>query len=231
MSSRVALFLTFLTIVSLTVGDGLLSLDSSNGFKGLRRCALGCYNGGIRDGYQVAQQLDCRKPGVVYVAPDNDCFCRPDLQDTAVRYLSNCVFTSCSQNELDVSSATQVYKDYCSSAGYTAAPKSVAAQTTGSKLFQGSCLYCLPTNPGNIGAPTSSLGIPMETGSSESGAPNSTPPSRGGQSGLSIGGIVGIVAGVVGALAAVVGCFFKYKQYQKQKLQGTQSKFGGMEKA
>jgi hypothetical protein len=87
----------------------------------------------------VMEKLGCDKPGVVYIPPDNDCFCRPDLQATAVRYLSSCAYTSCSQNDLDVSSATQVYKDYCMSAGYTAAavtaPKSVPAQTT-SSMFQ-----------------------------------------------------------------------------------------------
>jgi hypothetical protein len=131
-----ALLLAFFTLLPFTVADGLLSIDSSNGFKNLRNCALNCYNGGIRDGYLVADQLQCRKPGVVYVSPDNDCFCRSDLQETAVRYLSNCVSTSCSGNQLDLSSATQVYKDYCNSAGYTAAtPKSVAAQATGGVLF------------------------------------------------------------------------------------------------
>jgi hypothetical protein len=131
MSPPIVLLLTFVTLISFTIADGLLSIGSFNDFKSLRSCALGCFNGGIRDGYRVADELDCRKPGVVYVAPDNDCFCRPDLQETAVRYLSDCASTSCSGNELDMSSATEVYKDYCSSAGYTAAtPKSVAAQTT-----------------------------------------------------------------------------------------------------
>ena len=120
-----------LALLSLVAAEGLLALDSSEGFLSLRSCALGCYNGGIRDGYMVTGELSCQKPGVVYVPPDNDCWCRPDLQETAVRYLSKCAYTSCSQNQRDVASATQVYKDYCTSAGYTAAtPNSTPAQTT-----------------------------------------------------------------------------------------------------
>ncbi|KAF2842737.1 hypothetical protein M501DRAFT_1053552 [Patellaria atrata CBS 101060] len=205
---RIVLLLTFLTVLPFTVADGLISLDSSNGFRNLRSCALVCYNGGIRDGYEVANQLDCRKPGLVYVPPDNDCFCRSDLQETAVRYLSNCAFTSCSGNQLDASSATQVYEDYCSSAGYTAAaPNSVSAQTTG----------------GIMRTSTSSSGTLGETGSSGSDTSNSDQPFHDDGSNFSIGGIVGIGAGVVGAIAAVIGCFYMHKQYQKQKRQGTQA--------
>lgn len=70
---------------------------------------------------------------------------------------------------------------------------------------------------------TSSLGTRAEIGLSGPDASNSNQPSHGGQSALSIGGLVGIVAGVIGAIATVIGCFLKYKQYQKRKLQATQA--------
>ncbi|KAK4107501.1 hypothetical protein N656DRAFT_785281 [Canariomyces notabilis] len=121
----------FLVLLSFAAADGVQSLGSSDGFNGLRSCARGCYNGGSHDGSMLESKLECDKPGLGYQPSDNDCFCRPDLQEIAVRHLSTCVYTSCTQNQLDISSATQVYKDYCSSAGYTAAaPVSVAAQPT-----------------------------------------------------------------------------------------------------
>ncbi|KAL5315698.1 hypothetical protein ACEPPN_016568 [Leptodophora sp. 'Broadleaf-Isolate-01'] len=197
--------LSLLALLPFTAADGLVSLDSSEGFNRLRSCALGCYNGGMRDGYLVADQIDCQKPGIVYVPPDNDCFCRPDLQETAVRYLSQCVSSSCSANQLDISSATQVYNDYCNAAGYTAAlPKSVPAQTTSATTR---------TSTSAIGHSST----PVETGSVGSDVPTSDQSSGASKSGMSTGEMIGVIAGVVGAIAAVIGCIFKYKHYKRQR--------------
>ncbi|KAK0714419.1 hypothetical protein B0T21DRAFT_70980 [Apiosordaria backusii] len=197
MTYRILFPLVLLSLLPIAVADGLLSLDSSNGFNKLRDCALGCYNGGIRDGYMVTDQLSCRKPGVVYIPPDNDCFCRPDLQETAVRYLSTCVYTSCSQNELDVSSATQVYKDYCTSAGYTAAaPKSTPAQTTAG----GEIVGTTPSDSGSI--PVVNTGTPD---SNETAGDNKFRPGIGAMFGIG-GGVLGAIVAAIGLCACASGC-------------------------
>ncbi|KAK0639471.1 hypothetical protein B0T16DRAFT_463143 [Cercophora newfieldiana] len=181
-------------------GGGLLSIGDTDSFRSLRACALGCYNGGIRDAYMVAQKIDCRKPGVVYVPPDNDCFCRPDLRETAVRYVSTCVYTSCKNNQLDASSATQVYKDYCLGAGYTAAaPNANDAQTTAGD----------DPSRGGTGNKT-----PTETGGSSEGSSSS-----GGGGGLSVGAMAGIAAAVISVIIGLIGLGFKYKSYKKTKEQ------------
>jgi hypothetical protein len=121
--------LPFFFLLVLTSAQ-VVTLDSVPELKDLRQCALKCYDahdGALRDpGEGIASELSCKNPN----APDNSCFCRVDLQSSAVKYISTCVDMWCSTNELDASSATQVYKDYCTSAGFTAEPQSVAAQTT-----------------------------------------------------------------------------------------------------
>ncbi|KAH7130803.1 hypothetical protein B0J11DRAFT_261653 [Dendryphion nanum] len=207
MLHRILLLSTILTLLTSISATGTVSFDSSNGYKNLRACALRCYDGN-RQGDNIARQISCDKPGIVYVPADNDCVCRSDLQENVVRYLSNCVSTYCSANQLDVSSATQVYKDYCNSAGYSAAaPKSVSAQATG--------VTSRPSEISGSMRTVASSSTPPETGAPVANPTNSNPPAAQGGSGLSLGGWIGIAAGVIGALAAVVGCYFKWKQSRK----------------
>ncbi|KAK4171906.1 hypothetical protein QBC36DRAFT_364740 [Triangularia setosa] len=223
MTPRFAFPLCFCLSFSIAVADGILSLGADSNFNKLRACALDCYNGGVRDGYMVMNKLSCQKPGVGYVPPDNDCFCRPDLQEIAVRYVSTCVYTSCGQNQVDVASATQVYKDYCTSAGYTAAtPKSTPVQTTAGSEIVGTT----PSSSGsrlivNTDAPNSNDLAGDNNDIANTSAPATSEPAgdNKGTSGLGTGAIVGICAGVVSAIAAVIGCVIKYKQYKKQKHQ------------
>jgi hypothetical protein len=108
----------------------ILSIDQVQGYKGLRECALNCYNGYGFDkpGYNIASELSCQP----YNSPGDACFCRTDLQNVAVDGLSSCVAGSCRAGaDLDISSATQIYKDYCTSAGYTQKAANVPAKTTG----------------------------------------------------------------------------------------------------
>ncbi|KAK4198298.1 hypothetical protein QBC40DRAFT_256172 [Triangularia verruculosa] len=223
MTSRFALLFVVLSLLSVVVADGLLSIGADSNYNRLRDCALGCYDGGIRDGYLVTDKLSCRKPGVVYVPPDNDCFCRPDLQEIAVRYVSTCVYTSCGQNQVDVASATQVYKDYCSSAGYTAAPKSTSAQTTVSTELAATAPSASGSRPAvNTGISDSNNPAGDSEDRVSTGTPNASEPAgdSNNTSGLSTAAIVGICAGVVSAIAAVIGCIIKYMQYKKQKQRG-----------
>lgn len=130
MISQLYFSLSFLLVLT---SAQVVTLDSIPELKDLRQCALKCYDahdGALRDpGEGIASELSCKNPS----APDNTCFCRVDLQSSAVKYISTCVDMWCSTNELDASSATKVYKDYCTSAGFTAEPQSVSAETTAGK--------------------------------------------------------------------------------------------------
>jgi hypothetical protein len=118
----------FMTLFSLSIAE-VVSMDSVSDFNDLRSCGNYCF--GYRSpGFRLdtlAQVLSCDSNEVI----ENSCFCRADLQDTGVKHLSTCVSSSCSGNMVDVAAATQLYKDYCTSAGYTAAPRTVKAQSTG----------------------------------------------------------------------------------------------------
>jgi hypothetical protein len=133
--SIVCLLLSLLS----TVAAQAISIDQIPAYNALRECAYDCYDPGVikHPGYYVASKLSCQP----YESPGNACFCRADLQQTAVNYLSRCVSSSCSANDLDISSATQVYKDYCTSAGYSSKVANAPAQTTGGKCSITSSLF------------------------------------------------------------------------------------------
>ena len=122
-----ALFLPFLGLATAQI----LSIDQVQGYQGLRGCALNCYNGYGFDkpGYNIASDLSCQP----YNSPGDACFCRLDLQPVAVASLSACVGSNCHGDAVDISSATQIYKDYCTSAGFTQKAANVPAKTTGGK--------------------------------------------------------------------------------------------------
>ncbi|KAF2706978.1 hypothetical protein K504DRAFT_459420 [Pleomassaria siparia CBS 279.74] len=65
----------------------------------------------------------------------NDCYCRQDLQNDALGFLSSCVSKGCRQGDvaIDASTAGSLYVQYCRHKGYPAPtePATIAAQTTG----------------------------------------------------------------------------------------------------
>ncbi|KAK5631501.1 hypothetical protein RRF57_007215 [Xylaria bambusicola] len=95
-------------------------------FSSQRPCAQQCFDGGIGGVFTAAGALaygiHCE-----YRNPQNECVCRPDLQDQAEAYLQNCVDNECNANSLDTNSAISIYDEYCTSAGYI---RNVAATTT-----------------------------------------------------------------------------------------------------
>ncbi|KAH6657827.1 hypothetical protein BKA67DRAFT_533016 [Truncatella angustata] len=107
---------------------GPLSIDQSDIYKGQRQCVFSCYEYSSIDivGGPIAEELSC-----AYRPVQNDCFCRPDLQREAVSYISSCVGRYCSSNPLDISTATNIYKDYCTSNGYLQAQATTEASITG----------------------------------------------------------------------------------------------------
>lgn len=108
----------------------ILSIDQIPAYKSQRQCAIDCFNGDgyFKPGYNIATDLSCTP----YNAPGDACVCRSDLQTSAINALSSCVLGQCRAGaDLDVSSATQIYKDYCTSAGYTQRAANVPAKTTG----------------------------------------------------------------------------------------------------
>jgi hypothetical protein len=59
------------------------------------------------------------------------CYCRgiQDFAGLVTTFLSSCVNKRCSSNAVDVSSAFEVYDDYCSGKGYTPSGESGAVVT------------------------------------------------------------------------------------------------------
>jgi hypothetical protein len=102
--------------------DASVTIDQSDIYKNQRVCAFGCFNGFDDIGYPIAQELSCPTFKVY-----NDCFCRTDLQGDANNYISSCVYNRCSKNAHDLSIATSLYDDYCTSNGYTAEAQITAA--------------------------------------------------------------------------------------------------------
>ncbi|PGH08467.1 hypothetical protein AJ80_07866 [Polytolypa hystricis UAMH7299] len=94
--------------------DAPISIDQISEYKQQRNCALRCFVRFNMIGYPIAGELTCPTNPA-----KNDCFCREDLQPTAVSYISSCVNFQCSSVTRDITVATGIYKDYCTSAGYT----------------------------------------------------------------------------------------------------------------
>ena len=114
----------------LTVGvlgaDGPVTIDGGDAYKQQRNCAAGCFVKFNDVGYPIAMEISCPTFRV-----QNDCFCRPDLQQEANLYISSCVNRGCSQNAHDISLATKIYDDYCTGNGYTRQAEVTAPSPTG----------------------------------------------------------------------------------------------------
>ncbi|KAI0505693.1 hypothetical protein F5B22DRAFT_651491 [Xylaria bambusicola] len=79
-----------------------------------RPCAQRCFAYNTNAGPErVANEIGCDSD-----VPQNECFCRSDLQADADAFLQTCVDRGCDQNSKDTNSAVSIYDAYCTSAGY-----------------------------------------------------------------------------------------------------------------
>lgn len=104
-----------------------VTITDFTSFSDLRPCAAqSCIQWSLDDlsEYVLASAIGCN----VMSTPENNCFCRTDLINSAATWLSKCVSSSCSGDTNDATSATAIYLAYCSQAGYV--PASAPAKTT-----------------------------------------------------------------------------------------------------
>jgi len=88
---------------------GTVSLFSEAAYSDQRQCVTNC-NGlpGLCIWCQnIGNMLGCSSPY------KNSCYCRTDLTSSALSMISTCVWTGCSQNEDDLSTALYLYSSYC----------------------------------------------------------------------------------------------------------------------
>lgn len=194
------LFLHLLPLLFVEVlCDGPVTIDQGDAYQKQRNCAFSCFRSFDDPGYPIAMTISCPTFKV-----QNDCFCRPDLQQDAQQFVFSCVSNGCSKNTNDISLATSIYNDYCTSNGYE------RAQVT--------------TPPNTESSPTSSTGT-TNARSTATSAPGSSQPedqldeqsSSDKGDGLAGGAIAGIVVGAVSAVAAVIGLYFRWRTYKLEK--------------
>ncbi|KAI0505846.1 hypothetical protein F5B22DRAFT_494157 [Xylaria bambusicola] len=203
-----------------------------------RPCAQQCFGGGIFTAAgALAYGIECE-----YRNPQNECVCRPDLQDQAEAYLQTCVDRGCTANSLDTNSAVSIYDEYCTSAGYirnvaatTTSGSSPSLSSTKSQPQQTFHTSTTPSSSSNTVEDPSYSARPGETqtsaptgsGSNDGNNENNNTNSNGGSSdennnkggggGLDTGDVVGIVVGVLGFIATAIGTWFTYKSIKNKK--------------
>ncbi|KAF9885256.1 hypothetical protein FE257_000616 [Aspergillus nanangensis] len=107
------LFLLSATPLSATT----VTLTNQPAYAAQRPCATDCfYEGFSVDGGpdRLANQIGCDTDPI-----ENECFCRPDMQQDAINNLQSCVNSACDSKTRDLDSALSVYNDYCTKNGYT----------------------------------------------------------------------------------------------------------------
>jgi protein involved in ribonucleotide reduction len=102
------------------VCDGTVSIASSNAFITQRPCARGCIMGANN-----AIDVGCGSPLL------NSCFCRPDLQSSALYQVSSCASLNCDGATTDIDNVISLYTAYCSTA--TLSTTSVAVISSGAE--------------------------------------------------------------------------------------------------
>ncbi|KAJ9642400.1 hypothetical protein H2201_004792 [Coniosporium apollinis] len=165
-------------------------------YQSQRNCAKYCFfvvSSGQGPPNEVARHLSCAVDPI-----ENDCFCRPDLQAQADSYIKSCVGNACTRNALDISSATQVYNDYCTSAGFQRAEVTASTPTSDTTI---------KTTTGATQAPATIT--PSSSGSSSSSGKD--------EEKLGTGEIVGIIVGTLGFIATVAGAWFSYKALKNKR--------------
>ena len=98
-----------------------VSIDSGEAFNSLRSCARDSF---VDNGYYVGRHVSCEYPA------ENSCFCRADLQQDAISFVSVRVASKCNGNDLDVSSAVGLYTGYCANIDGAAAPATTTGAST-----------------------------------------------------------------------------------------------------
>jgi hypothetical protein len=132
------------------LADDPVSLERISRYHEQRECAYHCFANLSVPGDLIAHALGCAEE-----PPMNDCFCRPDLQQSAASYLSGCVGGYCDGNTVDINQATAVYKEYCTSAGYTMPMTGVEATTTPSGGFTVTATITIAEATVTVTAPSS----------------------------------------------------------------------------
>ncbi|KAI0393016.1 hypothetical protein F5Y17DRAFT_434280 [Xylariaceae sp. FL0594] len=198
-----------------------------------RPCAQDCFVYGFYTGPdKLASAIGCE-----YRNPQNECFCRGDLQPKADAYLRNCVDRGCNQNTLDTDSALSIYDAYCTGAGYlrtTPATTATTAAGPSSTLLVSQSSTSPPqssTSPNPI-EPSSNAGkgsnVPVDSSQTQSSAPTDTASAgsghgsgsgSGNSNALGTSDIIGIVVGILGLIVAVIGVYFSWKAIQKKRQQ------------
>jgi hypothetical protein len=100
-------------------GDETVSIETFPAYKDLRGCATCCFRQCSAECLFIIGDVISCGHGDIYCGQDalDSCFCRSDLQATVETYISKCVFTACSSNLNDMSSAVYAYTEYCKSTG------------------------------------------------------------------------------------------------------------------
>ena len=158
--------------------------------------------------YVLASAIGCN----VISTPENNCFCRTDLINSAASLLSNCVSSSCNADTNDITSATSIYIAYCSQAGYI--PVSTSATTTPATiatLSNGDVATGATSPAATAVAPTSE---PTSTGGSANSSNDGGSSSGGLSPGIDTG--IAIVSLVVAILTLWIG-WITYRWMRKSK--------------
>lgn len=111
------LLVTYFFILLLrTVSSQTVSLQYVDAYKNQRVCAGACQAVNIGSTPDlIAEAASCNINPI-----ENSCFCKVDLQASVENHISTCVAKMCS-NTNDAVTATSIYNDYCSSAGFVKA--------------------------------------------------------------------------------------------------------------
>ncbi|KAH7412827.1 hypothetical protein BKA64DRAFT_659651 [Cadophora sp. MPI-SDFR-AT-0126] len=188
-------------------------------YQSLRPCAQGCFGSTISmDTWYLANEIGCDPSPAT-----EECICRPDLQAAADSYLTQCVYKSCDQNELDTNSAVSIYDSYCTAAGFmrenTPAPtfsvQSDSPLPTTSDLWKSTLESQITQSSTSV--PTNKN--PTSVSTSES-APAGTSPAgsrSNGKGSLGTGEMIGIIVAVVGVIATAIGVWISYRAFNKAR--------------
>ena len=131
-----------------------MTITASPDFSTQRPCLKYCLKGS----WDIGWYIGCDSPLV------DSCFCREDLQSSAIYYISSCVTSACESNTVDVSIGVSLYSSYCS---MTALPTPV--KPTSSSSRKASTAGSGPTNTGSTssGGSGGSSGAGSSSGSGD----------------------------------------------------------------
>lgn len=118
-------------LVASVLGNGPVTINQNDVYADGRECLKRCFVGAFpydEPGFRIASVISCETDP----RPQNDCFCRSDLQQDANIYVADCVSSRCAGNKNDIAAATKMYDDYCTSNGYTREAQVTPPPKTGS---------------------------------------------------------------------------------------------------